>query len=98
MILRDTKLNVINFPLFGLIRSVYLIARQRIRCCPDTEAEQAIVRIAVVSILFVYLAVTETFSSAGSNSNTYLLFTWASVATSVGIFLWIVIFPKVVVT
>ena len=67
--------------------------KKRIKSCPDTEAEQAIVRIAVVLILFAYLAITGTFSHAGPNSTTYLLLTWTSVGTSFGILTWIILDP-----
>lgn len=67
---------------------------RRLDACPDTEAEQALVRIAVVSVLFTYLALTGTFSKQESNSVTYLWLTWSSVGTSLGILVWIYLNPR----
>ncbi|MFC1681255.1 ATP-binding protein [Pseudomonadota bacterium] len=77
-----------------LIQTGLVNLKKRIRSCPDTESEQAIVRIAVVLVLFFYLAITGTFSDAGPNNSTYLLLTWTSVLTSLAIFLWILFDPK----
>ena len=78
----------------GLLKLGILGFKKKINGCPDTEAEQALVRIGVVAVLFVYLTVTGTFSKTDANSSTYLLLTWASVLTSLGIMLWILIDPK----
>jgi two-component system sensor histidine kinase RpfC len=84
-----------DLSIFSEMRFLLNLVRARLRSCPDTEPEQAIVRLAVTTVVIAYLYWTGVFDLAAEHPSALLNRYVASAAfiSAVGILTGIILYP-----
>ena len=71
------------------IKSIY----KRIKSCPETEAEQAMIRSVVIAIMYLFMTLSGKISATGTSEYIHAI-AWISFLNSLVIIAWIAIYPK----